>query len=428
MFSILRAAGWLTIAKLIQGATSVLATLVIARYLSPSTFGELSLAITTASFVATAAALGLEHIAIRELSKRAEAKSIIQPIITTLTRMRMFGAVGGVSLLLIASVSESASQYNISSLLLCLSLLPLAQVGDLSEWRLIASGHTHRAAIIVALVSPIAAVLKIGLVVSGGTVSALALALVVEWATRSLLLRLACRRLDAFAPIGSAPSMSTAIGVLQESMPLLLSAVAVFIYMRIDQFMIASMLGIKAVGLYSAAVTLSEIPLILPVLLLRAALPTLTEKSRPDSFESARMLELIMRHAFYIHAFIAVVLLWQAQPLIDLLYGEDFLSASDAFRIQVLAGPFVSLGVLSTAWLVLQRRTIHAVHRTIVGAVANVALNLMFIPEYGIAGAAIATVCAQILSTYLVDFIYTETRPLFWMKTRAVLAAPRRLL
>jgi O-antigen/teichoic acid export membrane protein len=51
----------------------------------------------------------------------------------------------------------------------------------------------------------------------------------------------------------------------------------------------------------------------------------------------------------------------------------------------------------------------------------NVGLNLLLIPRCGIAGAAAATLIAQVTAAYLADICYAETRDLFMMKTRALL-------
>jgi PST family polysaccharide transporter len=128
-----------------------------------------------------------------------------------------------------------------------------------------------------------------------------------------------------------------------------------------------------------------------------------------------------MRSGFYLHASIAIVLAAFAEPIVVMLYGEPFREATSAFRLQVLAAPFVALGVLSSAWLVLQRCTGHALRRTLIGAVTNIALNLLLIPRYGIAGAAAATLAAQMIATYAADAFYTQTRDLFMMKTHALL-------
>jgi O-antigen/teichoic acid export membrane protein len=422
---ILQQAGWLAIAKIVQGLTSVLVTFVVARHLGPKEFGELSLAIAVAAFIAAAAALGLENIATREL---AEGTGETTQSLATIRRLRLLGAVAGGGLLLLLSLSTPAQKFGASSLLLVLCLLPLAQIGDVAEWRLIAAAHSKRVAMVVIALSPLAALTRLVLALSGAAVATFAWALVAEWAVRSAALTFASRGMATKSTSAGAAFLPGALVLLRDSMPLLMAGIAVFVYMRIDQFMIAAMLGTRQVGLYSAIVVLAEVPLVLPALLLRAALPVLTRQSSEDPALRDHTLATLMRSGFYLHALVAIVLSVFAEPIVVLLYGESFRAAAMAFRLQVLAAPFVALGVLSSAWLVLLRHTGHALRRTIIGAMTNIVLNLLLIPRYGIAGAAAATLIAQVIATYVADAFYTQTRGLFMMKTRALLPGSRGVL
>lgn len=420
---VLHQAGWLATAKIVQGVASVVASLAIARHLGPMAFGELSLAIALANFVAIIASLGLEHIATRELTLDGERAD--RPILPTLRRLRIVGALIGTMIILSMSVLPYAANYRISGLLLVLCLLPLTQVGDLAEWQLVASGHSRRIAQIAILLSPLMAMTRICLVFLGANITAFAWALIAEWAMRTTLLLFSTKGSLFWSQARATAWVGEARSLLKDSMPLLMAGIAVFIYMRIDQFMIAGMLDNRQVGLYSAIVSLAEVPLILPTLLLRAALPTLTRQSSQDAASRDRMLEGLMRHAFYLHLAVAALLSALASPIIVTVYGAAFADAAKAFRVQVLAAPFVALGVLSSAWLVLNKSTVHALRRTLAGAVANILLNLLLIPRLGILGAALATLAAQLLSTYLADLGYPATRELFKMKTRAMLPGLR---
>lgn len=408
--------GWLAAAKVVQGVASLAAGLVVARALGPSNFGTLSLAIAIASFVAMIAALGLEQIATRELVSAAAPHRTL----ALLRHLRWTGALLGGAVLLAVALLPQVRALGANGLLLVLALLPLAQVGDLSEWRLIAVGQGRRVAIAMLLVSPLAALFRVMLALGGFGVAAFAWMLVAEWALKSCVLTWMSQVLPAESSNANSAPPREMLALLRESMPLLLAGIAVFTYMRIDQFMIAAMLGPVQVGLYSAVVTLAELPLVVPALLLRAALPTLTRRSLEGPGTRDRMLTYLMGASFYLHLVIACVIAVLAEPLVVLLYGEPYRAAADAFRLQVLSAPLVALGVLSSAWLVLERKTAHAFRRTILGAIANIALNLVLIPKWGIVGASVATLVAQALATWLADAAYRETRGLFMMKTRAL--------
>lgn len=407
--------GWLATAKIVQGLASLGATLAVARALGPADFGALSLAIAIASFVALAAALGLEQIATRDLVSTGGSTRTLQ----LLKRLRGTGALLGTTLLVAIAMLPQLRALGAGPLVLVLALLPLSQVGDLAEWRGVAAGQAHRVATVVIAVSPIAALARVILAFSGAGPMTFAWILVAEWALRSFLMTMLSRRLGTQPGDGSA-SLRDAMELLRESTPLLLAGIAVFAYMRIDQLMIATMLGQRQVGLYSAVVTLAELPLVLPMLLLRASLPTLARQSQESTAQRDRTLLRLMGMSLYLHLGVSLALALIAEPLVLLAYGETYRTAVDAFRIQVLAAPLVAVGVLSSAWLVLERRTGHALRRTLLGASANIGLNAFLIPAYGIAGAAFATLVSQLLATWLADAAYRETRPLFMMKTRAL--------
>ena len=88
--------------------------------------------------------------------------------------------------------------------------------------------------------------------------------------------------------------------------------------------------------------------------------------------------------------------------------------------IHIWASIFVFIGVASERWFVSENRQILSMQRTMLGAITNVALNLVMIPAYGIAGAAAATVVSQAVAAFFCDALRVETRPLFFMKVRAM--------
>ena len=416
--TILQQAAWLAAAKIVQGICSILVTLLVARHLGPSTFGDLSVAIAAASMVATAGALGLEQVATREIAK---AGSAIGPLLAVLRRVRAAGASAGFLLVSIAAVVPALHSEGTGSLLLILSLLPIAQMGDVAEWTLVAQDRSKHAATVVFVVAPLAALARLGLVLAGMGVEAFAWALVAEWALRSVLLTSATLGTNFRA--GSQATVEfarKARSLLRDGIPFLLAGLAVFVYMRIDQFMIAAALGPQAVGYYSAAVALAEVPLVLPVLLLRAALPRLSRESLEDGALRDRTLVRLMRTTFYVHLAGAILVACLADQIIGLLYGGTYQPAAEVLRIQAFGAPFVALGVISGAWIVLQEDSRYVLWRTLAGALLNIVLNVGLIPIFGIAGAAAATVIAFFATALVADAVLPSTRPLLRLKLRAL--------
>jgi Na+-driven multidrug efflux pump len=84
--------------------------------------------------------------------------------------------------------------------------------------------------------------------------------------------------------------------------------------------------------------------------------------------------------------------------------------------IHIWASVFVFLGVVSGSWLTSENLQRLSFYRTLAGTVINVSLNFTLIPIYGITGAAIATLIAQMVAALIFDIFLKKTRRMFFMK------------
>src|SRR5665647_1950727 len=83
---ILNNMGWLTIDKFIRIFLSLLVGAWVARYLGPTGFGELAYIVAFVGIFQTIAQLGLDNIAIRDMSRCPE---LAKEILGTIFRLRM---------------------------------------------------------------------------------------------------------------------------------------------------------------------------------------------------------------------------------------------------------------------------------------------------------------------------------------------------
>lgn len=106
--------------------------------------------------------------------------------------------------------------------------------------------------------------------------------------------------------------------------------------------------------------------------------------------------------------------------VIRLLYGESYAGAETVLALHIFASVFVALGVGSGRWLLNAGLTRISLLRTGVGAVVNVALNIVLIPVSGVIGAATATVVAQAFSTFFIHAVLPKTRSVFIMQCKGL--------
>jgi len=70
---------------------------------------------------------------------------------------------------------------------------------------------------------------------------------------------------------------------------------------------------------------------------------------------------------------------------------------------------FVFLGVASGKWFLAENYIKKTFYRTFLGMLINVILNFVLIPQYGILGAAVATLSGQGAANLLYDFCDKQT-------------------
>jgi len=124
---------------------------------------------------------------------------------------------------------------------------------------------------------------------------------------------------------------------------------------------------------------------------------------------------------------IAIPMSYVSGWIINLLYGVQFSEAAGVLMIHIWSAVFVFLGVASSNWFIAENLQKYSFYRTLAGAVINIILNLMFIPKYGIYGAAIATLIAQAIASYLYNLVHSPLRLTFKLQTNAVLLPLRGL-
>ena len=174
-------------------------------------------------------------------------------------------------------------------------------------------------------------------------------------------------------------------------MPMLVSGIAIMLYMRIDQVMIASFAGFEQVGIFSAAVRLTELWYFAPWALMTSLFPSMMQsKARNDALYHQRTLMLfgIMGWAAIVVAAFSTVL---APWLVRLFYGAEYAAAAPILSIQAWMAVFVFFGVARGRWLLAENRQRDSMYVDIAGVTLNVVFNLILIPRYGALGAAVAS-------------------------------------
>lgn len=175
-----------------------------------------------------------------------------------------------------------------------------------------------------------------------------------------------------------------------------LSELAEFAVGKLDFFLVAGFLGASGLGLYSVAVALAEI-----VSRLSRELATILFPAFASGRIRAGQAPRILRVSVFFGLLVAAVLGIFSEPLVVLLFGEDFREAVAAFR-WLLVGT-VAWTSVSVTWSYANAsgRPQIGVPIFTAAAVTDVVLNVMLLGRLGIVGAGIAATVSYWIAAIL---------------------------
>jgi len=406
---------WLFAEQLLRMVAGLLVGIWVARYLGPEQFGIFSYAIAFTSLFNSIAKLGLDGIVVRDLVKEAENRDIY---LGTAFWLKLLGA------LLMLGIVAIAMQLTSSDPLTNLYILIIASGAIFQSFEVV--DFYFQSKVLSKFVSIckmaqlfISSLLKLYFIYTGAELIYFVLVTLLDQVTLALSLYIAYR----FQELGSFYghfNKAIAKQLLKDSWPLIFSGLVIMIYMRIDQLMIKEMLGERDVGLFSAAVRLSEVWYFIPVIISTSLFPSIVNaKKISDKLYDTRLRRLYT-FMIWLAIMIALPMTFLSNWLVTLLYGEAYREAGQILMIHIWAGVFVFMGVASSKWFISEGLQRHLTINTVAGAIMNILLNIFLIPKYGIYGAAIATVMSQALASYFMNILFKLTRLNFFRLTRSV--------
>ena len=129
--------------------------------------------------------------------------------------------------------------------------------------------------------------------------------------------------------------------IFRETWPLALSAFFIFLYHRLDQIMLLYFKGTEAVGLYSAAVKLTETFSVIPIALMISLLPLMSRYHETSQKNFDRIYQLSFKYLLTFIIPVAFGISFFSDRSTSIFYGKDFLSSGPALRILIWAEVFV---------------------------------------------------------------------------------------
>ena len=408
--------GWLFADKILRMGVGLVVSVWIARYLGPEQYGLWNFAIAFAALFGAFAALGLDGVVVRELVKNPARQNELLGSAFVLK----LAASACTLIMAIAAILLLRGTETFTLLLVALSatgyLFFAFNVVDLYFQAKVQSKYTVYA---MNGAFAIGTVAKVILLLNEAPLIAFVWAGLAETAFSAVFL-LVAYRVNHQSVRDWRMRADVATALLKDGWPLILSGLAILIYMRIDQIMIGQMLGDKEVGLFSAAARVSEVWYFIPVAIVSSVFPSVIAAKQLDEALYIRRLQRLYNLMVGISLAIAVFTTFFSEWIISLLFGANYMQAAGVLSIHIWGCIFVFLGVASGQWYLNENLQRFAFMMALLGMLVKLCLNYIMIPAYGIEGAAIATVISLIVATLILDFVHKKTRGMFWMKIKSI--------
>ncbi|MDO8863479.1 flippase [Haliea sp. E1-2-M8] len=408
--------GWLFLDKILRLGVGLFVGVWIARYLGPEQFGLLNFALAFTGLFGAIAALGLQGIVVRDIVRDPQSARLT---LGTAALLQLVGGVVAYLLILWVIALLRPDDALARSIVAILGSIMFFKASEVAVYWYESQVQSKYVVWVQNSIFLVFAAIKVLLILQDAPLTAFVWAMLGELVVTSMgLLVLMSVRGVPLIQLGV--SLSRGKTLLRDSWPLIMSSMAVVIYMKIDQIMLGQMLGDEAVGVYSAAVRISEVWYFIPMVIVASVFPAILEAKKHSEAQYYARLQKLYDLMVLVSVSVALPMSFLATPVVTLLFGDAYAPAGSVLAIHIWASVFVFLGVASSKWFLAENRQVLNMQRTVLGAIINVGLNSWLIPLHGPGGAAITTVVSYAMAAYLSDCLQAETKETFMMKSSSL--------
>jgi len=388
---------WAFVAEGIKKGTLLFLSILIARYLGVSGYGQFSFALSFTMLFSVLADLGLNMLATREIARNPDQVHKFISVISTLKIL-----LGSATFAVIFIIAQFINKTDDIKILIYLfsGYIILNSINDFFVAVFRAHEEMQFEALFKVIQSAALLIMTLSLLLlhcsAYWVVSAYLGSRIVGLAAIIIILR------TKQIPVRPAFDLSFTRELLKESWPFALSTVFYIIYFSIDSIMISFLLGDREVGIYSASYTLMSGLFYIPFLISIPFFPRMSKLLQGTNEEIKSLVSLWNRNLLYAFVPIFLFSFLLAKYIIEILYGQTYAESVIVFQLLLLALPFKFLSHppgYSLSALNLHRKRVAIQGFT---ALFNTVTNYYFIPLYGITAACVTT----FLSCFLLFALY----------------------
>ncbi len=397
--------GWLIGGKVAQMVLTFVVGIFTTRFLGPDNYGTINYALAYVSFVSAFCTLGINSVIIKDFHDHPEEQGTA--IGTALLLRTASSLMAAAAMVGVSAILDRGEKLTIAVVALT-GISVVFQVADtINYW--FQSRYQSKVTAAAALIAyAVTSAYRIILLALGKSVYWFAFATSVDYICVAVFLFAAYRKYKG-------PSLhfsfDKAKSLLGKSYHYILSGMMVSIYGATDRLMLKQMMDEATVGYYSLASALNLMWVFVLAAIIDSMYPTIISLHSESKEAFERKNRQLYAIVIYVSIAAAIGFFTLGKPIIVLLYGAEYAPAALPLKIITWYTIFSYLGVARNAWIVCEDQQKYLKYMYLSAAVINVFLNLLFIPRFGGAGAAAASLITQICTSIILPCFIKSMRP-----------------
>jgi O-antigen/teichoic acid export membrane protein len=395
---------WMLGEQILRMIVGLFVGLWVARYLGPEQFGVFNYATAFVAMFGSVAKLGLDGIVVRELVNEPDKRDIY---LGTAFWLKIVGAALALCIVAFATLFTSNNHTTNLYIFIIASgiILQSFEVIDFYFQSKVLSKFVSLSKITQLVFSSL---LK-AYIITGADLFWFVVVSLVDQATLAATLYVVFK----FQKLGSFYrhfDWGTAKIFLKDSWPLIISSLVVVTHMCIDRVVIKEMLGEREVGIYSAAVRLSELWYFIPMIITFSLFPAIVSAKKESEEYYYVRLQQLYTFMVWVAIGIALPMTILSDWLVTLLYGEAYREAGRVLAIHIWGVIFIFHVSMRSSSLLVENKQKYVTVFAILTLGTHLLLNFYLINLIGVVGAAYASLVSWFLCACLFPLFLVDTR------------------
>ncbi len=410
---------WVIIQHIYSMLTSLIIVALIARHLGPADYGLINYCSSLIAMFTTLSGLGMDNLIVSEIIRNPEKEG---GYLGSALVMRLAASFISypVILALIAVMNPGNHTLFIVAALQALGMI-FQTYEVLVYWFRIKLKMKYISIALVAAIT-VNTIFRIVLLINKATVEWFALSISVQALVGGIIIAaFFAKKSDVRLKAG----FRDARDLLKISYNCIISSMAIIIYMEVDKILLEKMTGSANVGIYSAAVVMATCWQFIPVTLIDSSRPVILEKRKTSHEAYIDQFKLLMAGVNLMAFIFALLMSCLGWFFIYFLYGKDYLGAFIPLIILSWSSFIGISGYTRTVWITGEGFYKYEKSYAVTAMILNILLDIVLIWQFGVIGAAVATLITYVYEVLIVPLFFRETRDFTKMYFQSFKMIPR---